>query len=214
MYCVTASVICKRKSWQPVHTKAGLLVSPKEVTVLGGVDADDQSSLDSSAQVPVSASSSQPSFVTSEQFEAMNDRWREQFARFEALLSRGNVFTIPKPVVSSPPSHSVISSQPFIIPAARHTGPVVSPAVQEDWLRQVKPKQRRKSKSLLRTKVCRFLCLRTLFLLSLFNILLVLEIMMICRNRFSVGSVCYCCTRSGFSLYRFRRSFHWCYRQG
>ena len=61
--------------------KAGLLVSPMEVTVLGGVDADDQSSLDSSAQlsaqVPVSASasSSQPSFVTAEQFEAMNDKW-------------------------------------------------------------------------------------------------------------------------------------------
>ena len=78
--------------------KAGLLVFPKEVTVLGGLDADDQSSLDSSAQpsaqVPVSASaSSHPSFVTAEQFEAMNDKWSEQFARFEALLSRGNVFS-------------------------------------------------------------------------------------------------------------------------
>ena len=61
------------------------------------VDADNQSSLDLStqlsAQAPASASSSssQPSFVTAEQFEAMNNKWSEQFAHFEAFLSRGNV---------------------------------------------------------------------------------------------------------------------------
>ena len=87
--------------------KAGLGVSPKDVTVIGTLDVDDQSSVDASAQVsaqaPVTSSSaaSQPvSFVTAEQFEAMNDKWTEQSARFEALLSRGNVFSTPKTVLS------------------------------------------------------------------------------------------------------------------
>ena len=54
-------------------------------------------------------------------------------ARFEALLSRGNVFTTPKTVVSSLPTtaSTLVSSQPFINPAAWHTGLVVPPAVQE-----------------------------------------------------------------------------------
>ena len=136
--------------------KADLLVSPKEVTNLGGVDADDQSSFESSAQLsvqaPVSASSSssQPvSFVTAEQFEAMNDKWSEQFARFEALLSRGNVFTIPKTVVSSLPYHTVVSAQPFINPAARHTGPVVSPAVQEELYKKGEAKRKKEKAKVL-----------------------------------------------------------------
>ena len=111
--------------------KAGLLVSPKEVTVLGSLEEEEQS-LDTSAQVlaqpsvSTSAAPSQPqSFVTSQQFEAMNDRWSAQFARFEALLSRGNVFITPKTTVSTLPSHSMVSSQPFINPSARHTGSVV-----------------------------------------------------------------------------------------
>ena len=114
--------------------KAGLLVSPKEVTVLGSLD-EEELSLDTSAQVlaqpsvSASAASSQlQSFVTSQQFEAMNDKWAEQFARFEALLSRGNVFTTPKTAVSTLPSHSMVSAQPFINPSARHTGLVVLPA--------------------------------------------------------------------------------------
>ena len=120
--------------------KAGLLVSPKDVTVIGTLDVDDQSSVDSSAQlsahVPVTSSSaaSQPvSFVTAEQFEAMNNKWTEQFAHFEALLSRGNVFSTPKTVVSSLPTtaSALISSQPFINPAARHTGSESAPAVHE-----------------------------------------------------------------------------------
>ena len=59
-------------------------------------------------------------------------------------MTRGNVFTIPKTVVSSPPSHSVVSSQPFIIPAARHTGPVVPLAVQEDLVKKGEAKTRKK----------------------------------------------------------------------
>ena len=44
----------------------------------------------------VSSSTAQPSgFVTSEPFMAMSDKWAEQFARMEALLSRGNIFSTP-----------------------------------------------------------------------------------------------------------------------
>ena len=120
--------------------KAGLLVSPKDVTVIGTLDVDDQSSVDSSVQLsahaPVTSSSaaSQPfSFVMTEQFEAMNDKWTEQSAHFEALLSCGNVFSTPKTVVSSLPSttSALISSKPFINPAVWHTGLVVPVAVQE-----------------------------------------------------------------------------------
>ena len=49
------------------------------------------------------------SFVTSVQFEAINDKWTEQFARFKALLSRGNVFTTPKTVNPPVASHPVLS---------------------------------------------------------------------------------------------------------
>ena len=61
--------------------RAGLLVSPKDATVIGSLDIDEQSSVDSSAQLsthaPVAASSSASkpvSFVTAEQFEAMNNK--------------------------------------------------------------------------------------------------------------------------------------------
>ena len=123
------------------------------MTVLWGVDADDQSSFDSSAQLfaqapaSTSSSSSQPvSFVTAEQFETMNDKWGEQFACFEALLSRGNMFTIPKTVVSSLPSHTVVSAQPCIYPAARHTGLAVSPAAQEELYKKGEAKTKKKKK--------------------------------------------------------------------
>ena len=114
------------------------------------MDADDQPVFESSAQIsaqaPASASSSSSqsvSFVTAEQFEAMNDKWSEQFARFEALLSRGNVFTIPK-VVSSLPSQTIVSAQPFINPVARHIGPVVSPAVQKELYKKGEAKRKKK----------------------------------------------------------------------
>ena len=107
------------------------------MTVLGSLE-DEESSVDSfahsSAHAPASASPSTShtqSFVTAQQFEAMNDKWAEQFARFEALLSRGNLFTTPKTTVSSLPSHTLVSSQPFINPSAWHIGPVVPPADQD-----------------------------------------------------------------------------------
>ena len=66
--------------------KEKVLVSPQDVTVISPVDSDDISvqvsshpTVQSSLQSP--APSSQPvSFVTSEQFAAMNDKWAEQFA--------------------------------------------------------------------------------------------------------------------------------------
>ena len=79
--------------------KAGLLVSPKDVIVLGSVDINEQSSADSSAhpsvQAPASSSPSashSQSFVTAEQFEAMNHRWSEQFAR---LCYPGEMYLLP-----------------------------------------------------------------------------------------------------------------------
>ena len=129
--------------------KAGTLVSPKDMTVVSSVEMEGQASVSPTAQPTTHASSpstffasTQPvSFVTSVQFEAMNDKWAEQFARFEALLSRGNVFSTPK---SSAPvsAHSVLSDQPFLNPSAQSTGPVVYLAEQEVKTKQsvTKPK--------------------------------------------------------------------------
>ena len=79
----------------------------------------------------------------------MNDKWAEQFARFEALLSRGNVFSTPKAAVNPPSSKVVLSDSPFIAPAARLTGPVETPAVQEVGSKSGETNQRNlKTKSL------------------------------------------------------------------
>ena len=107
--------------------KAGILVSPKEVEVIASVD----SSAEPTFTVPPQSTSQPASFVTAEQFSLMNDKWAEQFARVEALLTRGNVFSTPKMAVNPSSSKAVPSDSPFIAPAARPTGPVESPAVQE-----------------------------------------------------------------------------------
>ena len=132
--------------------RSGALVSPKDVTVISSVDMEGQASPPSaqvSAHTPAPSTSSDPSvsFVTSAQFEAMTDRWAEQFARFEALLSRGNVFIIPKSSATVS-SHPVLSDKPFIDPSARPTGPVVNPAEQDSKMTDAKPKKKsHKSKS-------------------------------------------------------------------
>ena len=74
----------------------------------------------------------------------MNDKWAEHFARFEALLSRGNVFSTPK---SSAPgsSHPVLSDQPFLNPSARATGPV-GPLAEPDLPVRCESKTKKKSK--------------------------------------------------------------------
>ena len=136
--------ICKER-------RAGSLVSPKDVTIISAVDMEGQASPQSTVQVsahapaPSTSASAPPvSFVTSAQFEAMNDKWAEQFVCFKALLSRGNVFTTPK-TSASVSSHPVLSDKPFINPSARPTGPVVYPAEQDIKLTKSDAKSKKKS---------------------------------------------------------------------
>ena len=76
--------------------KAGILVSPKDVEVIAPIDSSDTAERTFSAPPQGPSQPSTSMFVTAEQFSLMNDKWAEQFARFEALLSRGNVFSTPK----------------------------------------------------------------------------------------------------------------------
>ena len=61
--------------------RSGSLVSPKDVTIISAVDMEGQASPQSTAQVsahapaPSTSSASTFSFLTSAQFEAMNDKW-------------------------------------------------------------------------------------------------------------------------------------------
>ena len=117
--------------------KSGVLVSPDQVTVIASVEDKEpvfqpsSSASQPAAHVQSEASSSSASFVTSDQLQLMSDQWAEQFARFEALLSRGNVFSTPKCTVQHVPTHAAISDTPFIPPSARLTGPVEFPAEGE-----------------------------------------------------------------------------------
>ena len=115
--------------------KAGVLVSPDQVTVIASVEDTEPvfQPSPSASQPPAHAQPESPSsaFVTSDQLQKMSDQWAEQFARFEALLSRGNVFSTPKSSVQHVPSHAAISDTPFIPPSARLTGPVEFPAEGE-----------------------------------------------------------------------------------
>ena len=118
-------------------------MSPKDVTIISTVDMEvsHQSTAQVSVHAPAPSTSSAPpgSFVTSAQFEAMNDKWAEQFACFEALLSRENVFSTPKSSASVS-SHPVLSDKPFIDPSARPTGRVVYPAEQDIKLTKTEAK--------------------------------------------------------------------------
>ena len=86
--------------------KSGFLVSPEDVTVVAAVE--DKEPVFHSTPPPSSASTSTMQIqdtrssadVTSTQLKENSDQWSEQFARFEALLSRGNVFPTPKASVS------------------------------------------------------------------------------------------------------------------
>ena len=119
--------------------KAGLLVSPKEVTVLQPVDNMDSEptfqspcgqhaqSSTNSPSTPPSSSEQTASFVTSDQLAAIADKWSEQFMRMEALLSRGNMFSTPMSAVKPVDTQNLISDNPFLAPATRPTGPVKAP---------------------------------------------------------------------------------------
>ena len=116
--------------------KAGLLVSPKEVTVLHPMDSEPtfqspsgQPTQSSSIPptTPPSSAEQKASFVTSDQLTAIADKWSEQFARMEALLSRGNVFSTPVSAVKPLDTQNLVSDNPFLAPASRPTGPVEVP---------------------------------------------------------------------------------------
>ena len=84
--------------------------------------------------------------VTSAQLKEISDQWAEQFARSEALLSRGNVFSTPKTMVNPIPSHTVVSHTPFIASSAQLTGSVEFLAEGEAHKTQdVKAKNKKKS---------------------------------------------------------------------
>ena len=100
--------------------------------VIASIDSSYTAEPTFSAPPPGPSQSSTSNFVTAEQFSLINDKWAEQFARFfEALLSRGNVFSTPKTAVNPVSAKVVVSDSPFIAPAAQPTGPVETPAVQE-----------------------------------------------------------------------------------
>ena len=112
--------------------KAGLLVSPKEVTVLQAVDNEPTFQSPSGQSTHPSAHPSSPppqlaSFVTAEQLAAISDKWAEEFARMEALLSRGNVSSTPVSAVKSVDTQPLISQTPFLAPATRPIVPVEVP---------------------------------------------------------------------------------------
>ena len=139
--------------------KAGLLVSPKDVMVISSSDNEPTFQLQSGPsaqpstpiQPTMASSSSAPNanFVTSEQFIAMSDKWAEQFARTEALLSHGNIFSNPVSTVKPVDSQRLISETPFMPPATRPTGLVKVPVAVEASVKPktVEPKVKDKKKS-------------------------------------------------------------------
>ena len=73
--------------------------------------------------------------------DVLSNQLEEKFARFEALLSRTNIFSTPKVPVSA--VSAPVSDQPFFIPSdPRATGPVRSPGLDED-LKGIKQRKRR-----------------------------------------------------------------------
>ena len=104
--------------------KSGILVSPDEVAVITTVE-DKPKDVEPSFQTPPSSTASAvkpdtSTFVTSEQLKHISDQWSEQFARFEALLSRGNVFLRPQLNLCH---HTVVSASPCsLCPAHRSSG--------------------------------------------------------------------------------------------
>ena len=133
--------------------KAGILVFPKEVTVIRSVDSEPtfQSPSGDLSQVPaqqspaVASSSQQASYVTSEQLSAMSDKWAEQFAHMEALLTRGNIFSTPVSAVKPMDTQPLICTTPFVPPATRPTDPVGAPVAVEDS--RIKKSEEKKKKA-------------------------------------------------------------------
>ena len=127
--------------------KAGLLVSPSKVTVVGVVDPD-QVSDDAQHEAPDPSGSgpqetfqishhSAEEFVSRKDLDVLSNQLEEKFARFEALLSRGNIFSTPKIPVSTVSAPT--SNQPFFDPSdPRATGPVRPPGPDVDLIQKNK----------------------------------------------------------------------------
>ena len=146
--------------------KSGLLVSPSKVTVVGVADqADlggeqDDEELDS---VPVLASGSgEPQFaishhtpedfVSKRDFDTLSNQLEEKFARFEALLTRTNIFSTPKAPVSA--VSITTSEQPFFNPSEPGaTGPVRPPATDGQNPQVKEKKNKGTGKKVKKTKV-------------------------------------------------------------
>ena len=114
--------------------KSGVLVFPHKVTIVGPVETSEADDNAHAQLQPGSGPSSVPSyqqfsggFVSRQDFDVLNNQLEEKFARFEALLSRSNIFSTPKlPVqIDNPP----VSDTPFINPSPepRATGSVRIP---------------------------------------------------------------------------------------
>ena len=138
--------------------KAGLLVSPSKVTVVGVVDTE-QDVDDVQGEFPDPSGSgpqetfqishhSAEEFVSRKDLDVLSNQLEEKFVRFEALLSRGNIFSTPKIPVST--VSAPLSNQPFFDPSdPRATGPVRPPGPDVD---QVQKKDKGTGKKTKKTK--------------------------------------------------------------
>ena len=75
-------------------------MSPKDVTVLGSTSdlTEEEVRLEAPAHAQPVASTSTgcQEFISRQDFDKLSSQLDERFAWFEALLSRGNIFTTPK----------------------------------------------------------------------------------------------------------------------
>ena len=103
--------------------KAGVLVSPSKVTVFGVIDqepadlpqdAPDPSGSGSQETFQISHHSADE-FVSRKDLDVLSNQLEEKFARFEALLSRTNIFSTPKAPVTT--MSAPVSDQPFFDPS-------------------------------------------------------------------------------------------------
>ena len=113
--------------------KAGLLVSPSKVTIVGLVEVIPQDYAKQEAAYASSSATNEPEmytishyspseFVSRQDLNMLSNQLEEEFARFEALLSRTKIFSTPKLPVSG--TNLIVSDKPFINPSdPRATGP-------------------------------------------------------------------------------------------
>ena len=145
--------------------KSGLLASPSKVTVVGVANQEDlggeEEELD---DVPVLASGSgeqqvfsishhtPEDFVSKRDFDTLSNQLEEKFARFEALLTRTNIFSTPKAPVSA--GSITTSEQPFFNPTEPGaTGPVRPPATDGQNSQGKDKKNKGTGKKVKKTKV-------------------------------------------------------------